>query len=37
MTHDSNTVVLALATLGNATEIEMILNAKVIKEGDITS
>ena len=37
MTHNSDTIVLALATLGKATEIEMILIAKVSKEGDITS
>ncbi len=30
------TVVLALATLGNAPQIEMILIAKASKEGDIT-
>jgi hypothetical protein len=32
---DSDTLVLALASLGKATEIEMILIAKVSKEGDI--
>jgi hypothetical protein len=37
MTSNSNTLVLALATLGEATEIEMILIAKVSKEGDIAS
>jgi hypothetical protein len=35
MTCDSDTLVLALATLGRATEIEMILIAKASKEGDI--
>ena len=35
LTRDSNTLVLAFATLGKATEIEMILIAKVRKEGDI--
>jgi hypothetical protein len=34
--YDSDTLVLALATLGEATEIWMILIAKVSKEGDIT-
>ncbi len=34
MTHDSDSLVLALATLGEATEIEMILIAKVSKEGN---
>ncbi len=37
MTRDSNTLVYALATLGGATEIEMILIAKASKVGDITS
>ncbi len=37
MTHNSDTLVLALATLGEATEIEMILIAKVSKVGDIAS
>jgi hypothetical protein len=36
-TCDSDILVLALATLGEATEIEMILIAKVRKEGDIPS
>ncbi len=36
MTRDSKALVLALATLGTATEIEMILIAKVRKEGNIT-
>ncbi len=42
MTHDSDTLVLALTTLGVTTEIEMILSefglpkeAKVSKESDI--
>jgi len=35
MTGDSNTLVFALATLGKATEIEMIIMAKVSKKGDI--
>jgi hypothetical protein len=36
-TCDSDTFVLALATLGEATEIEMILITKVSKEGNITT
>jgi hypothetical protein len=35
-THDSDTLVLALATLGEVTEIKMILIAKVSKEYCIT-
>ena len=35
-THDSH-YLLALATLGDATEIEIILIAKVSNEGNITS
>ncbi len=37
MTCDTDTLELALATLGEATEIEMILIAKLSKEGNITS
>jgi hypothetical protein len=37
MTSNSDTLVLALAALGEATEIEMILIAKESKEGDIAS
>jgi hypothetical protein len=37
MTRDSDTLLLALATLGKATELEMILIAKVSKERDNTS
>jgi hypothetical protein len=37
LTRESNTLVHALATLGGATEIEMILIAKASKVGDITS
>jgi hypothetical protein len=37
MTHNSGTLVLALATLGRATEMEMILIAKSSKEGVIAS
>ncbi len=37
MTCDNDTLLLALATLGKATEIEMIPIAKVRKEGDIGS
>jgi hypothetical protein len=37
MTPDNDTLVLALATLGVATEIEMILITKASKEGDIAS
>jgi len=37
MTHDSDSLVLALATLGEATDIEMILMAKVSKEGNFVS
>jgi hypothetical protein len=36
MTRNSNTLVLALATLGKAIEIEMILIAKAGMEGDMT-
>jgi hypothetical protein len=36
-THDRDTLILALATLGEATEIERILIAKVSKEGYIAS
>jgi hypothetical protein len=36
-TYASDTLVLALATLGEATDIEMILIAKVSKEGNIAS
>ncbi len=36
-TCDSDTLVVALATLGEATEIETILIAKVNKEGNIAS
>ncbi len=36
-TYASDTHVLALATLDEATDIEMILIAKVSKEGDIAS
>jgi hypothetical protein len=35
MSLDSSTLALALATLGGATEIEMILIAKVSKEDNI--
>ncbi len=35
MTMTCDTLVLAMATLGEATEIEMIPIAKVSKEGDI--
>jgi len=34
-THDNDTLALALATLGEVTEIEMILIDKVNKEADI--
>jgi len=37
MTHNSDKLVLALATLGEVTEIEMILIAKVSKESNVTS
>jgi hypothetical protein len=37
MTRKSDTLVLSLATLGRATEIEMILIAKANKEGIIVS
>jgi hypothetical protein len=37
MTLNSNTLVLALAILGIATKIEMILVAKASKEGNIAS
>ncbi len=37
MTSDIDTLLLALATLGKAPELEMILIAKVSKEGDNTS
>jgi hypothetical protein len=37
MTRDSDTLVLALATLGGVTEIEMILIAKASKEGIFVS
>ncbi len=33
--HTTVTIVLALATLGDVTQIEMILIAKASKEGDI--
>jgi hypothetical protein len=35
MTRDSNALLFALATLGEVTEIEMIIMAKVSKKGDI--
>jgi hypothetical protein len=35
MTSDIDTLLLALATFGEATETEIILIAKVSKEGDI--
>ncbi len=35
MTLDNDTLILALATFGRATEIEMILITKASKEGDI--
>jgi hypothetical protein len=37
MTLDNDTLILALATLGGATEIVMILITKASKEGDIVS
>jgi hypothetical protein len=37
MTCDSDTLVLALATLGGVTEIEIMLIAKANKEGNIAS
>jgi hypothetical protein len=35
-TGNSDTLAFALATLGKPTEIEMIIIAKVSKEGDVT-